>query len=238
LNKFIIRGKSGCDILLGESHRVCVYLYLIYIYIYAKEVNGYVATSHPRAEAVCRGRRKFRRRTVGCGVVEGGCSSICESGKRARPLHTSRAKTIDVHIRIIQSGGRRHTKSCRVFRRVRVADAEKLDGPPCICIPRTRTTISKYIFMLATTLVYTIRPPPPEWHRFSRTTTLYYVCNVMSIRCRYTRTVQRTPLGSSIRRQRRVIQPNTVVAGTYIIYPVRQDIYFPTETLTSDFIKT
>lgn len=59
---FIIKGKSGCDLLLGESYCVCVcvcvsitYIYSIYN-TYTEEMNGCAATSHPRAAAVCRSR--------------------------------------------------------------------------------------------------------------------------------------------------------------------------------------
>lgn len=154
------------------------------------------------------------------------------SGLGLTTPYTSRAKTIDVHINIIQNGGSSPHRVSGFSLACTQPTKESSTVRP-VCTTRTRTPIF-YIRTLATTAG--ILRPPPERHRFRRTTIsnpLLCVCNVLSIWCRYTRTAHG--------RHQQYTTPSRNPAERRherIVYAVRKNVYFPTETLTSDFIKT
>jgi len=122
---------------------------------------------------------------VGCGVVEGGCSSIRASGKLAQPrpycpppthTYTLAGPKPLMYIYVYYTERSVVAKpSLTEFSRVyAAADAGKLDDPPCVHSAHAHALIIIYFYAGDDG-----RTEPPEWHRFSRTTTLYYVCNVI-----------------------------------------------------------
>lgn len=114
----------------------------------------------------------------GVRVAEG--SSTCErnacTASAVLPPYTSRAKTIDVYI--IQSGWVTTTPSLTVFPRVQPARENSTVRPVY--------TRHLYILCWPRYPIYYSRRPNGTGSAGQQSLTLYYVCNVMSVRCTYT----------------------------------------------------